>query len=170
LSGGLSGCPDDDDCTEPEQPVELAPAEADPNLTTFEGTFTWLQTGDEAKLRFSTSRVASLGTKTCGQIAMEVEQELETTDGLVSVEGVSQQAATDDGFLIVRTQWFTLDPRPWIEAGRVPDAPGILARNPTAVATLAPEADGTWTAMFVVETSSDHMTVGSATLSRLTGP
>lgn len=86
LSGGLSGCPDDDDCTEPNESVEPAPAETDPNLATFEGTFTWLQTGDETTLRFSTSRAASLGTKRCGHTAMEVNHELETTDGLVAVE------------------------------------------------------------------------------------
>ena len=86
LSGGLSGCPDEDDCTGPEESVELAPAETDPNLATFEGTFTWLQTGDETTLRFSTSRAATLGTKRCGHTAMEVNQALETTDGLVAAE------------------------------------------------------------------------------------
>jgi hypothetical protein len=163
---GSGGC--DPEC-DPVSEVVLVAPEQDPNRGAFEGTLTWLQTGEDTTLRVSVTTEANSATRSCGPAVVQMALTAETTDGVLlgsrQMDGyVSNEGRFEAGYRGLPLDLVTLG-----RSGKLTDAPGIEDRNATARLDLAPESDGTWSATVVVQSPSDRLTVGMATLTR-TGP
>lgn len=166
LALGATGCPDDDNESCEESEVTLVGPEGDPSLGVSKGRLSWLQTGDQSEFTLTATAKSSTATGCGNYYATEVRYQLESADGLVVGEN-SWTTQVDESGLIQRPElWFTLPAEPIIEAGKVPEAPGLAERSPEAELTLEPEADGSYTGSLLLTTSADWLHVAVCTVSK----
>lgn len=164
----LGGCPAEE-CEGPRVQVKLT-AEREPHIGTFSGTFTWLQTGEETTLDISVVPQKDVATTFCGSGRATVDVSATTQDGVLSErvssdEDVSSRGTFQGGLSAVR-----LDLEILVAAGKIPDAPDILSRNPTADLSFWVSEEGTMEALILVWGGADRLHVGMGTLTRRQAP
>jgi hypothetical protein len=161
----LSACPAEP-CEEPPREVALAGVEGDPNLGTFRGSLLWLQTGQETELVVHAEPEVSAVDMSCSRPFVEVQYRAESADGLLALLVPGDLLVEDDGSVSFESASLTADAQALVDAGKLPEAIGIGARDPDATLTLTVESDGTWSAVVTVSTSTDSFSAAAATLQR----
>lgn len=144
----------------------LAPPEEDPNLGAFEGSLSWLQTGEETKLRVSMTTEATSATKSCNSAQVDLAVAADTMDGVLHDTQQVRAYVSDAGLLAPSTLVLTIELLALVGGGKLVEAPGIENRNANATLSLEPQSDGTWSATVTVQSPSDRLTVALATLAR----
>lgn len=166
----LQACsPIDDRCDEPPVPAEVAGSTRDSALGTFEGTLSWLQTGEETGLKVLLRANETEGVTECEQSSVPVQVDVATEDEVLVRTFRNERALDDDGFLVGTQFSFGFGPAIIVGAGKVPEAPGLLERSPTALLTVAWTGEGTYDVTLTIHSSSDklHVALGSV---QKTGP
>lgn len=164
LLGGAGGCPSQ--CLTPDGEVELVGIDEDPSLGTFEGTVSWLQTGEQSMLRLIITPLADVAMRKCDYATVSVSYELESADAVLVQQHTTDGWADDKGKVTHGPLWLTLDPAALIDDGKLPNAPGIGERNPSARLTLEWREGGDWTGAIEVRTAHEELTAALVTLSR----
>jgi hypothetical protein len=161
----VSGCPREGDF--PVAPsIALVSPELDPNLGTFRGLMTWLQTGVETELVLHAMPLDSFSCEACSERRVAVEYQLESGDGVLSFDEVQERGVDDAGFVLADYLELSPDAQALVAAGMLPEAPGIASRNPQATFTFEPESDGSWSGTLVVKSSSDYLHTAVVSLAR----
>jgi hypothetical protein len=163
----LVGCPDEG-CADDGTRVTLVGSE-DPSLGTFTGPFTWLQTGEETTLEVTIAPKDEEATLRCGRARVEVAGTFVTADGVALGTATEDLVADARGVVEPDSIFLPLPASVVVEAGKVPEAPDILSRDPTAQLELSP-IDGRYEATLRVRSQSDNLHVGFGTLTRSAPP
>lgn len=162
--GSLNGCPRE--CEQPDADIHLVSAEQDPTLGTFEGQLDWLQSADQTSLRLQVSRQAEMARRSCDYAQVDLTWALESDDGAISEMHTARVGVDDAGVTIPQSQAFGIDVLALVQHGKLPDAPGIAARNPTATLSLVATSENELSVTVTVKSTTDHLTVAAGTLVR----
>jgi hypothetical protein len=162
--GGVAGCPRV--CEQPDVEIALVGVEADPNVGSFEGPLTWLQTDEQVTLRVTVTPLADAVMRKCDQAVLDVSYELESSDAAIVVRQRARVWVDDTG-RVAPSKWVAvLDAAALVAHGKLPDAPGIADREPTATLELEPREAGGWSGSIAVRTEHEELTAALVTLSR----
>ncbi len=160
----FSGCPRE--CEAPDGEVALVAVEEDSTFGVFEGPLEWLQTADQSNLRITITRDAESATRSCDYAQVGATYKLQTSDGSVTGSKNAMISVTTDGVALAPSQSLVIDASGLLDAGKLPDAPGIEDRNPRATLTLEQTAEGL-SATISVRSNTDQLTAALGTLSRV---
>jgi hypothetical protein len=169
IVAAISGCPSQEPFTM-APPVALVGPELDPNLGTFRGQLTWLQTGAETELVVEAIPLDSFSCEGCWPRQVDVGYQLESGDGILSFNEVQARDVDDAGFVLGDSFGLAPDAQKLVTAGTLPDAPGIASREPRATFTFELESAGTWSGTLVVQSSSDYLHTAIVNLARDAAP
>jgi hypothetical protein len=162
----FSGCPPEE-CHDPGGEIALVAVDADPTFGVFEGPLVWLQTADQSNFRITITRDAESATRPpCAVAQIDVTYDLQSSDGSVAVLRTTLVDVTSDGLTVGDTRFLTIDASALIEAGKLPDAPGIESRKPVATLTLEQTLEGL-SATVSVTSDTDQLTAALGMLVRL---
>lgn len=166
----LCGCPRV--CGDPEKAqLELAGNDDDPSLGTFKGQLSWLQTSEESTLEISLRTADEFATSHCGDpFFASLSVTVQTEDGVLDATTISRGRFGTDGFLIAPTSAVPLEVERLVAANKIPGAPDILARGPSAYLTLTATAKSVYEATIQVRSSTDHLHIALAALERTGAP
>lgn len=154
-------------CDEPETRVSLAGVDNDPILGVYEGKLLWLQTLDETVIRLTLLPRASSATLTCGSGTTELNILTSTSDNVVDASQILDASITAEGYVQLGAVIVQLNPRTLTIDGKVPDAPGIFDRMPTATLTLTRQPSGGWEGEIQMVSTSDKLHLAMATLEKV---
>lgn len=163
----LCGCtPPLQDC--PKEQVELVGPTGDGNLGTFEGEISWLQTGQTSLLQLTLLPKEQTTDVDCsGTGFFSVDLAISTTDGAVGEVDVLAREVNNAGFVKAREYSLEVSAEDLVNAGKVPQAPDILSRNPNAVVTISPGDVGLLEVLIRLESTVDTLHVGMGTISKV---
>jgi hypothetical protein len=165
----LGACPAEP-CEAPTRQVILKGAEVDPHLGTFRGPLLWLQTGQETELVVQATTEETAVEMSCQPPSVEVQYRIESGDGVVELGLTNHLLADIDGWLDFQGIDAAADAHAVIDAGKLPEAPGVGERQPAARLNVMVESDGTWSVVLAVSTSGDYLNAAAASLRRDPSP
>lgn len=143
-------------CSDPGVNVELL-GELDPAIGTFEGTISWLQTGEDTVLTLVVTEPETETLLQCDIAKTKVELSTSTEDGLLVEAWSAQSDVSEAGNLTVSEFSIAIEPLLLVQAGKVPEAPDILTRNPAAILTLNRRNGGIYDAQLTLRSATDSL-------------
>lgn len=161
----LGGCPRE--CEQPDAEIPLVGQERDPSLGAFDGSLDWLQTGEKTSIRITAKPAgdAKVATRSCDYTRLEISYAVEASDRSLSFTRTVSGSVDHTGLVVPQTSALTLPVSVLVENGKLPEAPGIEDRNPTATLELEPTDEGLSATLFV-RSRTDQLTVALGTLTR----
>jgi hypothetical protein len=162
----LGGCPRE--CEQPDAEIPLVGAERDPSLGAFEGTLDWLQTGEKTSLRITAKPAgdAKVATGSCDYVQLQISYAVQASDQSISLTQTVVVSVDNAGLVVPQTSVLTLPVSVLVENGKLPEAPGVEDRSPTATLVLEPTIDEGLSATLFVSSRTDQLTVALGTLTR----
>jgi hypothetical protein len=163
----LGGCPAEE-CEDPPVSVAIA-SDGNPNVGRFSGPFSWLQTGEETTLDTEIVPLEQVAAVRCGVGTTPIHFSTVSSDGVIDETFEPRASIRSDGAL-PSAYGLTLRTAVLVAAGKIPEAPDILSRQPETTLSMRRQADDTWEVLVRVRTASDDFVVGLGTLTRRPAP
>jgi hypothetical protein len=161
----LGGCPAEG-CEGPAGTVALVGSPEDPALGSFNGTIDWLQAGDQTAMHVNLEPAESISRTWCGGGSVPTNVAVNTTDDVLALMAQEELPFESSGLIRPDTVHVSLDTAELVAAGKLPEAPDILSRNPATTLVLELRADGTYSVVIQVQTTRDNFYVAEGTLTR----